>query len=82
MCSSDLASIQERVNGDADDGLTPLDKAQFLRSRYERGKSIQNYLDKWGVSDDLRELCAELAAASDDDVYRRILGGDRTLGDY
>jgi len=77
-----LAYIQERVNGDSDDGLTPLDKAQLLRSRYERGKSIQNYLDKWGVSDDLRELCAELAAASDDDVYRRILGGDRTLGDY
>lgn len=77
-----LASVRERVNGDGDDGLTPLDKAQFLRHRYEHGKSIQNYLEKWTVSDDLRELCGELADASGDDVYRRILGGDRTIGDY
>lgn len=77
-----LAYVQERVNGDGDNGLTPLDKAQFLRHRYEHGKSIQNYLEKWTVSDDLRELCGELADASGDDVYRRILGGDRTIGDY
>jgi hypothetical protein len=77
-----LAYVQERVNGDGDNGLTPLDKAQFLRHRYEHGKSIQNYLEKWTVSDDLRELCNELAEASGDDVYRRILGGDRTIGDY
>jgi len=76
------AYIRERVNGDGDDGLTPLDKAQFLRHRYEQGKSIQNYLQKWTVSDDLHELCDELAEASDDDVYNRILGGDRTVGDY
>jgi adenine-specific DNA methylase len=76
------AFIQERVNGDGDNGLTPLDKAQFLRHRYEQGKSIQNYLEKWTVSDDLRELCGELAEASGDDVYNRVLGGDRALGDY
>ncbi|RXK47780.1 DUF1156 domain-containing protein [Halorientalis pallida] len=75
-----LAYVQERVNGDNE--LTPLDKAQFLRHRYEHGKSIQNYLEKWTVSDDLRELCQELADASGDDVYRRILGGDRAIGDY
>jgi len=77
-----LAYVQERVNGDGDNGLTALEKAQFLRHRYEQGKSIQNYLEKWTVSDDLRELCVELAEASGDDVYRRILGGDRTIGDY
>jgi hypothetical protein len=77
-----LAYVQERVNGEDYNGLTPLDKAQFLRNRYEHGKSIQNYLEKWTVSDDLRELCSELADASGDDVYRRILGGDRAIGDY
>ncbi|MDB2293737.1 DUF1156 domain-containing protein [Halorubrum ezzemoulense] len=77
-----LAYIQERVNNNDSNGLTPLDKAQFLRYRYEHGKSIQDYLEKWTVSDDLRKLCQELADASGDDVYRRILGGDRTIGDY
>lgn len=77
-----LAYVQERVNGNSDNGLTPLDKAQFLRHRYEHGKSIQDYLEKWTVSEDLRELCRELADASGDDVYRRILGGDRNLEDY
>jgi ssDNA-binding Zn-finger/Zn-ribbon topoisomerase 1 len=76
------AYIQEQVNGKDDNGLTPLDKAQFLRYRYEQGKSIQNYLQKWTLSDDLRELCQELAEASGDDVYTRILGGDRTIGDF
>ena len=76
------AYIQEQVNGKDDKGLTPLDKAQFLRYRYEQGKSIQNYLQKWTLSDDLRELCQELAEASGDDVYTRILGGDRTIGDF
>ena len=77
-----LAYVQERVNGAGDNGLTSLEKAQFLRHRYEQGKSIQNYLEKWTVSDDLRELCRELAEASGDDVYDRILGGDRAIGDY
>jgi adenine-specific DNA methylase len=76
------AYIQQRVNAEADKGLTPLDKAQFLRHRYEQGKSIQNYLDKWTVSDDLRELCEELADVSDDDVYRRILGANSSLDSF
>jgi adenine-specific DNA methylase len=76
------AYIQEQVNGSSDNGLTPLEKAQFLRQRYEQGKSIQNYIEKWTVSDDLRELCGELAEASEDEVYNRILGGDRAIGDY
>lgn len=68
-----LAYIQARTNGD-DSELTALDKAQFLRYRYEKGKSIQNYLDKWGVDDRLRELAEGLADATGDDTYLRILG--------
>jgi adenine-specific DNA methylase len=76
-----MAYIQGRVNGD-DEALNALDKAQFLRYRYERGKSTQNYLSKWDVDDDLRELCEGLADATGDDTYRRILGADSTLGEF
>ena len=76
-----MAYIQERVNGD-DKSLNALDKAQFLRYRYEQGKSTQNYLSKWVVDDELRELCEGLADATGDDTYRRILGADSTLGDF
>jgi hypothetical protein len=76
-----MAYIQERVNGD-DEALNALDKAQFLRYRYEQGKSTQNYLSKWDVDDELRELCEGLADATGDDTYQRILGADTTLGDY
>lgn len=77
-----MAYIQDRVNGDGDNGLTPLDKAQFLRYRYQQGKSTQNYLEKWDVDDELRELCEGLADATGDDTYRRILGADSSLGDF
>lgn len=76
-----MAYIQERVNGD-DQALNALDKAQFLRYRYEQGKSTQNYLSKWDIDDELRELCEGLADATGDDTYRRILGADSTLGDF
>ena len=76
-----MAYIQERVNGD-DQALNTLGKAQFLRYRYEQGKSTQNYLSKWDVDDELRELCEGLADATGDDTYRRILGADSTLGDF
>ncbi|WP_050032186.1 hypothetical protein [Halorubrum halophilum] len=77
-----LAYVQERVTGDDGEGLTPLDKAQFLRHRYEQGKSTQEYLSKWDVDDDLRDLCEGLADATGDDTYRRLLGGDSTLGEF
>jgi len=76
-----MAYIQERVNGN-DDALNALDKAQFLRYRYEQGKSTQNYLSKWDIDNELRELCEGLADATGDDTYQRILGADSTLGDY
>lgn len=74
------AYIQERVNGD-DDHLSNLDKLQFLRYRYEKGQSVQNYVDKWGVDDDLRELAGRLADVTEDDTYTRVLG-DRDITSY
>ncbi|ELY49178.1 hypothetical protein C494_08717 [Natronorubrum bangense JCM 10635] len=76
-----MAYIQERMNGD-DEALNALDKAQFLRYHYEQGKSTQNYLSKWDVDDELRELCEGLADATGDDTYRRILGADSSLEDF
>lgn len=75
------AHIQERVNGDSDEHLSNLDKLQFLRYRYEKGQAVQNYVDKWGVDDDLRELAGRLADVTDDDTYTRVLG-DRDITSY
>nr|WP_279528872.1 hypothetical protein [Halospeciosus flavus] len=75
------AYIEERVNGDGDEHLTDLDKLQFLRSRYEKGQSVQNYVDKWGVDDGLRELAGRLADVTGDDTYTRVLG-DRDITNY
>jgi len=78
-----IAYIQDHVNGgEAGENLTPLDQLQFLRFRYDRGKTIENYLNKWEVDDELRELSEGLADATGDDTYRRVLGGSRTLGDF
>jgi hypothetical protein len=76
-----MAYIQERVNSD-ENALNTLDKAQFLRYRYEQGKSTQDYISKWNVDDELRELCEGLADATEDHTYRRILGADSTLGEF
>ncbi|MFC7070589.1 DUF1156 domain-containing protein [Halobaculum lipolyticum] len=75
------AYIEERVNGDDGKHLTNLDKLQFLRYRYDQGQSVQNYIEKWGVDDDLRELAGKLADASGDDAYTRVLG-DRDITNY
>ncbi len=75
------AYIQERVNGDGDEHLSNLDKLQFLRYRYEKGQAVQNYVDKWGVDDDLRELAGRLADVTGDDTYTRVLG-DRDITSY
>ncbi len=75
------AYIEERVNGDSGDHLSNLDKLQFLRYRYERGQAVQNYVDKWGVDDDLRELAGRLADVTGDDAYTRVLG-DRDITSY
>ncbi|AEN07415.1 protein of unknown function DUF1156 (plasmid) [halophilic archaeon DL31] len=75
------AYIEERVNGEGGDHLSDLDKLQFLRYRYEKGKAVQNYVDKWGVDDDLRELAGRLADVTGDDAYTRVLG-DRDITSY
>jgi putative DNA methylase len=75
------AYIQERVNGDGGEHLSNLDKLQFLRYRYEKGQAVQNYVDKWGVDDDLRELAGRLADVTGDDTYTRVLG-DRDITSY
>lgn len=75
------AYIQERVNGDDSDHLSNLDKLQFLRYRYEKGQAVQNYVDKWGVNEDLRELAGRLADITGDDTYTRVLG-DRDITSY
>ncbi|WP_336022454.1 DUF1156 domain-containing protein [Halobellus salinisoli] len=75
------AYIQERTNGDSGDHLSNLDKLQFLRYRYEKGQAVQNYVDKWGVDDDLRELAGRLADVTGDDTYTRVLG-DRDITSY
>jgi adenine-specific DNA methylase len=73
-----IAYIQSRV--DSDEELTDLDKAQFLRYRWEHGKSVSEYLGKWKITDDLRELCEGLADATGDDTYRNIL--ESRLSDF
>ncbi len=76
-----MAYIQGRIN-DEENSLNVLDKAQFLRYRYEQSKSTGDYLSKWNVGDELHELCEGLADATGDDTYRRLLAGDTTLEDH
>jgi len=73
-----IAYIQSRV--ESDEELTDIDRAQFLRYRWEHGKSVSEYLGKWEITDDLRELCEGLADATGDDTYRNIL--ESRLSDY
>jgi hypothetical protein len=77
------AYVQQRVNETGADGgdLTDLDKAQFLRYRYEHDRSTAEYVDRW-ESDDLRDLCEGLAEATRDETYLKVLGLDASLGDF
>ncbi|MFC7177877.1 DUF1156 domain-containing protein [Halosegnis marinus] len=77
-----IAYIQSRVNGDDASHLTALDKAHFLRYRFERGETTENYVNKWGVRDGLRDMCESLAEITGDETYRRLLGGDSSLSQY
>ena len=73
-----IAYIQSRV--DSNEELTDLNKAQFLRYRWERRKSVSEYLGKWKITDDLRELCEGPADATGDDTYRNLL--ESRLSDF
>jgi len=73
-----IAYIQSRVDSDGEP--TDLDKAQFLRYRWEHGKDGSDDLGMWEITDDFRELCEGLANATGDDTYRNIL--ESRLNDY
>ncbi|UPV76780.1 DUF1156 domain-containing protein (plasmid) [Halorussus limi] len=71
------AYVRERVETD-DGDLTDLDRAHFLRYRYERDKSTADYLDRWDA-DAVQELCEGLAEATGDETYLKMLGADESL---
>jgi len=73
------AYVQDKVTGGNGD-LTVLDKAHFLRYRYEEDKSTKEYLERWN-SDDLQELCEGLAEATGDETYLNMLGIHNTNWD-
>ncbi|GAA0529034.1 DUF1156 domain-containing protein [Halorubrum aquaticum] len=72
------AYVQDKVEeGDA----TPLDKAHFLRYRFEEGKSTSEYVGRWS-GDDLSDVCEGLATATGDETYLRMIGVDVPLDEY
>jgi hypothetical protein len=74
------AYVQNRVDsGDGDPTL--LDKAHYLRYRYEEGKSTKEHLERW-ASDDLEELCEGLAEATGDETYLKMIGVDTSLAEF
>lgn len=73
------AYVQNVVEGDGE--ASTLDKAHYLRYKYEQGKSPAEYLERWD-RDELAELCESLAAASNDETYLKMVGLDLSISDY
>jgi adenine-specific DNA methylase len=73
------AYVQSKVE-DGNGDLTSLDKAHFLRYRYEHDRSRDEFLSQWDV-DELQELCEDLAAVTSDETYLKMLGVDTTLAE-
>jgi adenine-specific DNA methylase len=74
------AYVQNKIeegNGDA----TSLDKAHFLRYRFEQGKSTSQYLERWDT-DELQKLCKGLAEVTGDETYLKMVGVDTSLTDF
>ncbi len=71
------AYVQGKVEEDNGD-LTNLDKAHFLRYRFEQGKDPKEYLERWNA-DELSELCEGLAEVTGDETYLKMVGVDRSL---
>ncbi len=74
------AYVQNKVqegNGD----VTILDKAHFLRYRFEQGKTIKQYLDEWDT-DELQNLCEGLSDATGDKTYLKMIGADTSITDF
>jgi adenine-specific DNA methylase len=74
------AYVQSKVEEDNGD-LTNLDKAHFLRYRFEQGKSTSDYLERWD-EDELRELCEGLAEVTRDETYLKMVGVDTSLAEF
>ncbi|WP_435185124.1 DUF1156 domain-containing protein [Halobellus sp. EA9] len=74
------AYVQSKVEEDNGD-LTTLDKAHFLRYRFEQGKSTSEYLEEWDM-DELRELCEGLAEVTGDETYLKMIGVDTSLAEF
>jgi len=74
------AYIQSKVQEDNGD-LTILDKAHFLRYRFEQDKSTSEYLEQWDT-DKLQDVCEGLAEATDDETYLKMLGVDTSLLEF
>ncbi len=73
------AYVTDRV--ETDDGTaTDLDRAHFLRHRYENDRSRQAYLDRWDT-DSLRGVCEDLAVVTDDETFLNMLGVDTRLSE-
>ena len=72
------AYVQDKVQeGEA----TPLDRAHFLRYRFEEGKTTSDYLERWS-DDDLSDVCEGLATATEDETYLQMIGVDVSLNEY
>lgn len=74
------AYIQNKIEEDSNN-LTALDKAHFLRYRFEQGKSTSGYLERWDLTE-LQELCEGLAEATSDETYLKMIGADTTLSEF
>ena len=74
------AYVQDKVE-EGNGELTELDKAHFLRYRFEEGKSTSEYLEQWDA-DALQELCEGLAEATTDDTFLSMIGADISLSEF
>ncbi|RRJ31849.1 DUF1156 domain-containing protein [Halocatena pleomorpha] len=74
------AYVQDTVE-ESDGNLTNLDKAHFLRYRFEQGKSVGDYLERWN-EDELQALCEGLAEMADDETYLKMIGVEMSLSEF
>ena len=84
LCQWDDEKRQAYVQSKVEEGngdLTMLDKAHFIRYRFEQGRSTNEYLESWDT-DELQELCEGLAETTGDDTYLKMIGVDTSLTDF
>ncbi|ELY49186.1 hypothetical protein C494_08757 [Natronorubrum bangense JCM 10635] len=74
------AYVQSKAQEDNGD-LTALDKAHFLRYRFEQDKSTSEYLEQWDT-DELQDVCEGLTEATGDETYLKMIGVDTSLFEF